>query len=93
MCVCSDCLGEYAYCEECEEYYLNDNGHHLDKGFFCNNCFDIKYFPCDSCDEDTHDDDVEEIEGKYYCMSCAEDIRHEMDCTEYEQATTGENAA
>lgn len=78
--VCQSCLdGSYNYCEGCDGYYRNNDGHDTQDGFRCNGCFDEDYCICDDCGEYVLCEDVEEIDGKFYCESCAGTIRAEME--------------
>ena len=76
--VCDYCRDEYYYyCEDCDDYYNEDNGRHLDDGFSCNECFDSNYCACDSCGEYIRIEDMEAIDYASYCESCAGKTREE----------------
>ena len=74
--VCQDCAdSNYILCDDCKEYYSEDNihsdeyGHHL-----CNECYNVEYCTCQNCEEIVHVDNIYVVENReysnYYCQDC-----------------------
>ena len=87
--VCDYCLQKYySYCEECHEYYINDDTRYVEaaNGCVCNECLDRYYTKCYECGEYHHNDNITYISriGKDICDDCLNQYYETCDkCGEY----------
>lgn len=73
--VCEDCIGDYYFCEECEEYHTEDEVHYIDGRYICEDCAErsSQYYYCVECGEwhDTYRNCSFEIwNGDSVCENC-----------------------
>ena len=71
--VCRECRDDYyTYCEECGEYYKNEEVSWLENYgmHVCNNCLDNNYIECDECENCIHENDIYEYDGIQVCKDC-----------------------
>jgi len=70
----NDCFdNNFSYCEDCSEYYPNDEVTYLDNydKSVCDTCLDRYYYRCEACDEWLYEDDVYWGADDYpYCKHC-----------------------
>ncbi len=79
---CEDCFcREFERCDECGEYYHNEQTYKCDEDHFCENCItyrdDIQR--CSVCYEYhyTHNENFEEDDyGKFACENCYEEVKN-----------------
>ena len=82
---CRDCV---SYCDDCGEYYLNDDVTYVDSvdRCVCSWCLDNNYYYCEDCDEYYVHEDVTYIDSlnRYVCNDCLDDNYTFCDeCEEY----------
>jgi hypothetical protein len=62
-------------CHECSYRIHHDNAFHAQGEYYCESCYNDRFFYCDCCDEDCHQDDaVEVVNGRHtqtVCSDCA----------------------
>ena len=73
--VCSDCLENFYYCEECGNYYTEKDVRYINSegSYVCDDCFESEFTTCDDCGEYIRIDDCHELDNKQYCDSCYEE--------------------
>jgi|WetSurMetagenome_2_1015567.scaffolds.fasta_scaffold00049_47 hypothetical protein len=86
--ICSDCIGEYSYCNYCGEYYENDSGEYIESrdSFICSSCLEDNFTACDNCGEyyDNDRGDLEEVDNQTLCSDCRDDLAEYCNyCGEY----------
>jgi hypothetical protein len=71
--VCEDCIDNFTYCEECNEWvhnddivYVNDDWDHP----VCSRCYDYNYRECEECGKVEHKDAMHRHNGEWYCDNC-----------------------
>lgn len=77
---CSDCC---TYCEECDNYYPNDDVQEIDGRYICDHCISSScyYYTCEACGEIHHEDYVYFTEnGDCYCEDCVDE--NTFECNE-----------
>lgn len=90
--VCENCLTEYYFCEECEEFHYWDDVHSLPNGngYICSHCLNYsdEYRLCDDCEEVVSIYECYEHEnGNLVCPSCSEDYYYwESDCLLHDES-------
>ena len=69
--VCESCLENYAYCDECGDYWHIDDIYYIDDETICPNCFDDVTAPCSKCGEVHLKENMRETEdGEWICEDC-----------------------
>ena len=75
--VCEGCLDyNYFYCEECGEYYPNDQAQQVGNQAMCEDCASDNSFECRECGNRFHTD---EDYGHECCGPCCDDLQGERD--------------
>ena len=76
--VCDDCLSEYIQCDDCGDYFNNDDNYLINKDgdYICPYCAD-HYVCCEHCDEYVHEDYIHTVikrngSEEFWCESCCE---------------------
>ena len=81
--VCDSCLGNYQYCDSCEEYYDPDCDMYTtnDGQVVCNYCYNEYYTTCPECGEVFCNDDMTYCEecDSYVCDNCYDDHLEDHD--------------
>lgn len=75
--VCNDCAERYyTYCEDCGEYYPNDEMNYIDSvgHDVCNECLADNYSMCSECGEFFENDQLHEYNGELYCSDCYDEV-------------------
>ena len=68
--VCENCIGNYYYCEDCNNYFEYAT-YITDYGYVCESCFDRNcYGYCDSCDRYFTETYYSSRHDAYFCESC-----------------------
>ena len=84
---CEYCFHElFTYCEDCNEYYRNEDTHETIHGtYVCDRCFDRYYVECCECGLAVEEEDaIVDVDGNCYCDECANRRLTQCDeCGEY----------
>ena len=76
---------DFFYCEDCNEYYHNDEKVEVEGGnHICQSCVDDSYYSCDDCGTIHHTDTTTTIHnGNQVCESCRDDYFWCDSCNDY----------
>lgn len=79
--VCDSCLDDYCLCDDCGEYFDEDDLTEVADGdLICSNCLERHYYQCDKCGEYFTASRVNILDnGKTLCDDCYEEYRKEND--------------
>lgn len=84
---CEYCFHElFTYCEDCNEYYRNEDTHDTIHGtYVCDRCFDRYYTECCECGLAVEQEDaIIDVDDNCYCDECANRRLTQCDeCGEY----------
>lgn len=81
--VCDGCYsrGPYHYCDECEDYFHDDDIQQDDNIVICDRCFENHYYRCESCNNLVHSDNVSWCDDTPYCDECYSNLDDNDDST------------
>lgn len=76
--VCSGCLEDFYYCNDCDCYFTLDDVHYIENEniYVCDECFESNFTTCDHCGEYLRNDDIHELDGKDLCEDCYEQLNN-----------------
>ena len=81
--VCSDCWGNYIYCENCNCLVPDDDGHWIEGVFYCDSCMDELFTTCSECGCIVRYDDATEVsDGSFVCDNCKEKLEEKIEMLE-----------
>jgi formylmethanofuran dehydrogenase subunit E len=70
--LCESCLSDrYFYCEDCNEYCVNDDAREIEGRYICESCLE-SYNQCDCCDKYFFEP-LSKVDGKHVCEDCMDD--------------------
>lgn len=93
--VCEDCRNEnFTYCDNCGEWYPNEDCNEVDGDWFCPDCFDEYCDRCEDCGEYFRRDNLTLVHDsmgyeRYVCDDCRENYFLCADCDEYFHEDSG----
>lgn len=76
-------------CTACGERVNADEAFTYDDEYYCQSCFNDRFYYCTKCDETYPTDDITEVDGQYMCENCLGRYAEKChECDEYHLNTT-----